>query len=450
MATKWVNRWRYNINPHPVLPGVWRRKEGGFVVRGRTTDPTGRRRELLKPVPVETADEARAFLLRELEAIRRPPAAETPTERKRFDAYATSLLERRVRDGSIRSAATRQKWGTILEKHLFPAFGTRCIADLRRADVLAWRDAVAVNVADRAPGQPRVKGAPKTYTPTTANDWLALLRVVVGAYVLEHELDRDPTKGVPDFDRSTHATYTDEEPNSLTPDEARAFLAAMCRLFPQHYAMTAVGFATGLRPSSLRPLRRSGPARDFDEELAVLRVRRSQVLGDEVMGKTKTGLRQTIALPPELVDVLRWHVARLPEGKQGDSELLFPAVDGGFRARSVLDKPFAAVAKAIALGKRLTPRGMRRTFQDLARAANVTDLVTRSISGHATEEMQRHYSTVPGDEQRGALAAVVNLADFKGALAGAPAPRPEGVKKGVKTSKATGSGSAIALVSRSG
>jgi hypothetical protein len=39
---------------------------------------------------------------------------------------------------------------------------------------------------------------------------------------------------------------------------------------------------------------------------------------------------------------------------------------------------------------------MRRTFQDLARAAEVRDIVTRSASGHSTEAMQRHYSTVSG------------------------------------------------------
>jgi ABC-type multidrug transport system permease subunit len=55
---------------------------------------------------------------------------------------------------------------------------------------------------------------------------------------------------------------------------------------------------------------------------------------------------------------------------------------------------------------RLTPRGMRRTFQDLARAAQVQDLVTRSVSGHATEQMQSHYSTVNPQEQRASLGRV--------------------------------------------
>ena len=35
--------------------------------------------------------------------------------------------------------------------------------------------------------------------------------------------------------------------------------------------------------------------------------------------------------------------------------------------------------------------------------------MTRSISGHLTEGMQRHYCTVSGDEQRQALAKVIDL-----------------------------------------
>ncbi len=82
-------------------------------------------------------------------------------------------------------------------------------------------------------------------------------------------------------------------------------------------------------------------------------------------------------------------------------------------ARSALDKPFAAVSKAMGLAKHVTPRAMRRTFQDLARAAEVSDVVTRAVSGHATEAMQRRYSTVSPDEMRSSLARVVSLAKFR-------------------------------------
>ena len=130
------------------------------------------------------------------------------------------------------------------------------------------------------------------------------------------------------------------------------------------------------------------------------------------MNTTKQKRRYTIDLPAEALDVLRWHVeTQLETPEQQDSDLLFPSVTGGFRTMKVLNQPLAEVASRLELGKQITQRALRRTFNDLARAAHVSDLVTRSISGHLTEQMQRHYSTVNGAEQRDALAKVIRLAD---------------------------------------
>jgi hypothetical protein len=72
-----------------------------------------------------------------------------------------------------------------------------------------------------------------------------------------------------------------------------------------------------------------------------------------------------------------------------DSELLFPAVNGGFRSPSVLNKPFSDVANEIGLGKRFTQCGLRRTFNDLARTARVDALVTRrrAATSHPSPEL---------------------------------------------------------------
>ena len=43
---------------------------------------------------------------------------------------------------------------------------------------------------------------------------------------------------------------------------------------------------------------------------------------------------------------------------------------------------------------RFTLHGLRYTFTDLVRLANVDAVVRRALTGHVTEEMQRHYSTV--------------------------------------------------------
>jgi hypothetical protein len=72
--------------------------------------------------------------------------------------------------------------------------------------------------------------------------------------------------------------------------------------------------------------------------------------------------------------------------------------------------------ESVAAARRMSPQisswastSLRRTFNDLARAAQVSDLVTRSISGHLTERMQKHYSTVNATQQREALAKAIRL-----------------------------------------
>jgi integrase len=200
-------------------------------------------------------------------------------------------------------------------------------------------------------------------------------------------------------------------------EEVPRFLAKMRKLYPQFFAITVLGFATGLRPSSLRPLRRSGEEPDVLWDENVLLVRRSQTIGDEVMNTTKTKRRQRIFLPGDLMKVLSWHVRKLRWRRARESDLLFPSRVGGFLARSVLDRPFQEVAEALRLKRNVTPRAMRRTYQDLARAAEVRDLVTRSISGHATEAMQEHYSTVQIEEMRASIGKIISIAKVREALA---------------------------------
>lgn len=86
------------------------------------------------------------------------------------------------------------------------------------------------------------------------------------------------------------------------------FLAAMRELHPEHYAFTFLGITTGLRPSTLRPLRREGPNADIKWKDGILVIRRSHTVGSEVMETTKTDLHQRLALPAEMIEVLRWHV----------------------------------------------------------------------------------------------------------------------------------------------
>ncbi len=381
------------ISTAPVLPGVWRRKEGGHQVRGRAIDPrTGKMREVWASLPVSDEVTALKYLKDEIAQIRAGLVKEV-TQKVHFSTYARNVFERKVQAGDLKSVATHRKWENILEHLIRSPLGKLYVDKLRTSDMLQWKADFARKIAS------------DEYAPTTGNLHRAVLRVIMAEAKLEFGLPSNPAADVPPFDTSRHRVYSEEEPNSLEVEELVKFLACMRTKYPQHYAMTYTGFATGLRPSSLRPLRREGKTPDVLWAKNVLLIRRSNSRGDFVMESTKTARDQRIVVPDELMQVLKWHVeTQLQYPTQQESELLFPSELGGFRARSALDKPFRDVAKEIGLTKHITPRAMRRTFQDVARFAGLPDVVTRSISGHATEEMQMHYSTVAGAEQQAGLA----------------------------------------------
>lgn len=394
------NTW---ISTEQSLPGVWQRKEGGHVVRARVIEKTtGRQREIWKVLPTSDAPTALKWLRDERHRIRAGVELEK-LQQTRFCDYATSLFERKLDTKEIKSARGRERWRHTI-KHLIvgtagvDGFGELFVDQIRPMHVETWRAGIGRLIKSGA------------YAPTTANGWLFILRHILKRAKRELQLPFNAAEDVPSFDTSEHETYSEEEPNTLTSDELSRFLKWMKEEFPAQYAMTFLGFATGLRPSSMRPLRRTGATSDVLWDEGVILVRRSHTLGDEFMKTTKTGLRQRISVPKAVIDVLRWHVdTQLATPEQKQSELLFPADEGGFRSECFLTKSFAAVGGLIGLKKNFTPRGMRRTFNDLARVANVEALVTKSISGHLTERMREHYSTVTPEEQRRSIGNVVQL-----------------------------------------
>ncbi len=406
--THWKKQWKHWVKP-TRLPGIWKMQEGGFIARQRVTDPsTGRLRELKKVFPQGTEHDAYAWLQTEKQRVRAGLLLARP-QKERFADYAVSLFERKVAKGELKSASSQTRWKSTLA-HLIggidgangelavQGFGELVIEHRRTSHIEVWKEQLGPLITQGS------------FAPTTANGWLSILRVILKAATLEFELPRNVSDGVRDFDESEHVTYTEDEPNALTAEQVPEFLQHLKALYPQHYAMAYLGFATGLRPSSLRALRRKGEEPDFLPRDGKLRVRRSHTVGDQVMNTTKQKRRYSIELPTEVVDVLNWHVAtQLTTPEQDRSDLLFPSIKGQFRAPTVLNKPFAHVSQEMGLGYEFTQRGMRRTFNDLARAAKVEALITKSISGHQTDRMVEHYSTVNASEQRASIAKVVGL-----------------------------------------
>ncbi len=411
VKNRWVRRWRYVMAPTP-RPGIWRLKDGGYFVRVRVTDPrTGHRHQCARALRGSNVTIWDAVRVRDqLRHEERDRVEGRIQSLPLWSEYAASLLEAKVAEGKLKSSKSRERWGNVLRR-LIPAFGRLRVNELRTADLATWRDQVARWIRDGMPSirkRDEGKAILVKLSPVTANGWLSILKVICAAMTKHYELARDPATAIEYF--PTVRTYTREQPNALTGAQMPVFLATMKERHPEHYAMTFLGFVIGARPSTLRPLRRGGPEADVLWEEGILLLRRSNPSGDEIMDQTKTGLDQDIPLPAAAMRVLREHLAALPPGPMRESVFLFPSTTGGMRSRSALDKPFRDVLKALGWSVRVTPRAMRRTFQDLARQADVHDVVTRAISGHQTEKMQRHYSTAQREEIRAAVGKVISIA----------------------------------------
>lgn len=400
----------WNVGAKPTrYPGIFK-TETGYRVRVRAVDPkTGTLKEKNREFEAIDLDEALRRQTRLRAEIR--DDLEPTASRTRYGDYVTHLLKSKTARGELSTAKGRRTWTDAQKLHLVPYFGDWFIDAIKRRDIEEWKTKLAMKVREGK------------FSPNTINGWLRVLLSTLRSAVAEFELDYDPTRSVKPLDTSTWQTYTEEEPNALTVDEVPSFMAKTQELFPQHYAQIALGLATGRRPCELRPLRWKGETPDILWKDGILLVRRSQVIGD-AEDRTKTKARLRIPLPSGLMEILESHVNALPEGLTTKSDLLFPSLTGGYQSASVLAKPIATIAKAAEIQKHLSPYFMRRTFQDLCRVARVHDFVARAISGHATIEMQHHYSSVDGSEVRNGLAKVISLAGFRQAREEAAAEAP--------------------------
>src|SRR5512147_1712990 len=88
---------------------------------------------------------------------------------------------------------------------------------------------------------------------------------------------------------------------------------------------------------------------------------------------------------------------------------MFPSKTGTLRSPNSVDAAWSKCLAKAGITKRFTLHGLRYTFTDLVRLANVDVVVRRALTGHVTEEMQRHYSNVGLDEKRAAVAGVIRL-----------------------------------------
>lgn len=405
----WTIRNGKRVSKKPVAPGVYLTQEPEvFYLRKRVVSrKTGQMKEVSKMFQ-GSLEEAKTCLQTLIERAQ-GGGDPTPARRKMlFSSYAVDLLDRKTKTGAHTSKATQRSWAYILVKHLVPRFGDYFLTQITRQDLISYRDELAELVTQ------------EKLASETGNTRLNVLFTILNAATAELELPVNPTAGVKKLSKTR--TYSHEEPNALTAEQAGDFLAALKKRFPQHYAFSFLTMMTGLRPSHVRPLRCRGKHSDVLWDKGLLLIRRSHTIDQDINNRTKTGHDQVLPVPKEVLDILKWHVETFHTTKaQQEGELLFCKEDGSLIEVQALRHPVRKAAKDAGLTFKLTPKGAgRRSHTSMSRAAAIPDHVLRSISGHHSTEMTDLYTSVPVEARQEAVAKIVSLVQYREQLSEKP------------------------------
>lgn len=384
-------------------PGIERLPDGRWKVYLTWIDErTGRRIHRRKIVQgdLNAAQKARA-------ALREQEKSGPPASRPRFGAFADAWLERHRK--SLEDS-TEDRYERDVE-NLKEEFSEWWVDKITYEELDRWRLAM-LELKD-------AKGNPAGYAPPTINGWHRTMRLILDVAVRRglvrtnaarqlQTLKEERTKGprgtslsAKQFKAFNEAIPVAVEKKLIAPDMGRA--------------VTAVAWM-GARAGEVIALRWTD---DVDGEL---HVERSVWRGLEKEDKTDDPRRVTISPPlrAALDEQRRWLIAEQHEGLP--SGLVFPSnpqqAHGAatklkrdvlwYRSQSALNNAVATICEEAKL-PRVTPHALRRTFEDLTRAAGVDALVRRAIHGWRSERAQGIYATVSREERDAAAAAVVRL-----------------------------------------
>lgn len=378
--------------------GINKIEAGVYCIRVTAVDPrSGKLRERQQKIEAqsyEDAAKARDALRHALKADLAAEATGTATgatSRETIAEFSKTWLAHLRETRRCRPHAIDKNERT-LSGLILPHLGGVKLGDLNRAHLatyLGWL------------GQRRLENGEPYATATLRGAW-AVLRTLLRDAVALANLPTDPTTGVKFQVKGAPA----KERAFLDAAQLAKLLRAADNESADVRAMLLLGFSTGLRFSELSALTWD----DVNLSEGFVHVRRSQVYGHIDETKSPSSNR-VVPLLPALVDALREHQAWQKRNCVRGLErgILFPSKAGTYRTAGMLRKPLRRCAVAAELPvTMLSSHVMRRTFNNLART--VADrIVLQSMTGHSTEAMSAHYSTVSLAEKKAAQQQALGL-----------------------------------------
>lgn len=364
-----------------------------FKARNHKTGKLSEHKHIVEDCPsTAEASKRRAALQTEL------AGAPVRLERVRLSTFVDTWIANKK---PTLAPSTLDRYVSTMQNHVLPVLGDYYLDAITHADVIAWRDS-------------------QDAEPSTVNSRLRILKTAFADAQVEHDLPRNPALRVAAIP-SEHDI--DAEPNSLTAEQLAVLLEAVRIHAPRWYALFATLAFTAMRVGEGTALRWS----DIDEASVI--VQRAHWRGRVKTTKTKRYRR--LPLPKELAAILSDHRRHMLESQGKGSERareiarvalesgwVFPSRKGGPTFPSVVRNALLRVVEALETAAtkeglpsplpHFTVHGLRRTMNNLLRQS-ASNEVTKSITGHVTDRMLEHYSTVSSDEKARAVAGVLQL-----------------------------------------
>jgi integrase len=360
-------------------PGVLMIKPGFYRLHARRVDPRrqgARAKERLFEGSLQQAKLERAKLVQELLDQTEVPTVEALT----FKSYSRSWLKLRA---STVSTNTALHYSSIIANDLWPSLGSLYLDKMDRGDIQAFINGLVDKMA---------LASIKTKFRVLRSIW----RDVIADYALPDITHR--------VKFPTGKAKNDEDTNSLQPEELGRFLDAWKG--KRDEAMVWVLASTGLRWCHVSGMRWE----DIDWDKKIVRVRRAHVKGiiSEV-NKIKKAPSQA-PLADIVVEKLKAHrVQLMKEGTDNPDGWCFPGLSGKPKVPSSIRKPWKKALSWAAIYHRFSVHGLRRSFNDLCRRAKVDGIIVRSFTGHSSDEMREHYSSVGTEEKRETVGKILQL-----------------------------------------
>jgi integrase len=282
-----------------------------------------------------------------------------------FEQYARAYVDRLVKP----SAETRRKYLQRLEKHVFPAFGDRPVAQLgRRSEWRVWQ-AGLLEAGLSAKTIANLRG--ETVHPVM--EAACRLGEDGEAPLLAH----NPLRGLPLPPR-----YPVDKDIIDTADEAALFVDLAYRVDQDAAELLVTKLAAGLRWGEVTglPVRAVHPGRGTVAVRQVL-VREYSSWRIRPAPKTANGWRE-IPVPERVMEML----VRRCEGRARD-DLVFVGPNGrGWRYWQFYRTRWTPIRDAFQArtGKRLQPHGLRHSMLTLLAASNLDLATLRYVAGHKT------------------------------------------------------------------